>query len=260
MTWPIALVTGASSGIGRSIALELARRGHDLLVVGRDEASLGTACSEHRREGVKSEYAIVDLADRQAVGVFAESLRERPVGILVNNAGFGVFGKFAETDLADDLRLVEVQLCATFAITKACVPGMIERGRGSILNVASLYSEMPVPNQAVYGATKAALASFSDALAAEVGPRGVHVTVGMPGVTRTRFRTRQGLEDGSGRFVMDADKVARDLVTATLAGRRRSVPGIANAFAIAGARTLPRGFVPEIVRAINRRRGVGDGR
>jgi short-subunit dehydrogenase len=193
---PVALVTGASSGIGAVFADALAARGYDLILVGRREDRL---CDVARRArdgySVSSDVVVTDLSDRAAV----ERLADRAAGnvrleFLVNNAGFGVPGFLAETDPQAQLSMVDVHVAATLRLTAAVLPGMIARGRGSIINVSSLAAFFPTRGNTNYGATKAYLNALTQGLAAELEGTGVRVQALCPGFTRTEFHSRLGIE------------------------------------------------------------------
>jgi len=253
MDRPLAAVTGASSGIGRAIALELAARGSDLLLIGRDAEKLEAVRDECAELGALTGIYAIDLANREAVDLPAREFGN--VDILVNNAGFGIKGDFAATSLDDELRMLEVQLAATLNLTKAALPGMLARGQGRILNIASVYSYAPVPKQSVYSACKAFLLSFSSALREEVKDKGITVTVVLPGITRTEFRTRAGIADKKDSG-MTAAAVAKIAVEAALTGRHIVIPGTQNRLFVFLARHLPPGLTARLVKFINNRRGV----
>jgi len=247
-------VTGASSGIGRALALEFAARGCDLLLIGRDSDAL-EAVEEKCEEdyGVKTQIFITDLADEKAVDELGSSLKN--VDILVNNAGFGVKGDFAKTNLDEELKMLDVQIAAMLKLTKAVLPGMIARKTGRILNVASVYSFSPVPKQSVYSACKAFILSFSSALREEVKDKGITVTVVCPGITQTEFRIRAGIADKKNSG-MTAEEVASIAVDAMLKGKHIVVPGAQNRLFVFLARHLPRSLMARVVKIINNRRGV----
>jgi short-subunit dehydrogenase len=254
------LVTGASSGIGEALARELARRGHDLVLAARDGAALARLADVLAREhGAAAKVLAGDLSDpagARAVGAALE--RERiPVAVLVNNAGFGVHGPFARTELDRELALVNLQVHAPLILTKACLPGMLRRREGRILNVASVYSYAPVPQQAVYAAGKAFLLSFSESLAAELEGTGVSVTVLCPGITATAFRTRAGLPEKASRLSMDPRTVAAIACQGLFRNRAVVVPGAANALYVLAAKVVPRRVIASLTRRLNRRRGLG---
>lgn len=254
-----ALITGPTSGIGRELARILAEHGHDLVLVARDEVrllELARTLSVRHRISVRT--ISVDLAAPNAVERIDAFLREAhiEVGVLVNNAGFGVHGLFEKSDLAKELAMIQVQLAALLGLTKLVLPAMRARGHGRILNVGSLYSFSPVPYQAVYGACKAFMLSFGDALRTELRGDDVTVTTLCPGAVRTEFRMRAGVKargEGSG---MDPAEVATQGYRGMLAGRRVVVPGVTSKLFVALTRLLPAGAVSSLLRIINDLRGV----
>lgn len=256
MNRELVAITGASSGIGRALAFEFAARGFGLLLIGRDRDALAAVEAECREtHGVETGIFIADLADARSVDELCLSFED--VDILVNNAGFGIKGDFAETDLSDEIRMLEVQINAMLKLTKAVLPAMIERGSGRILNIASVYSFSPVPKQSVYSACKAFMLSFSSALNEEVKDKGITVTVVCPGITQTEFRTRAGIADKK-ESGMTAREVARIAVEAALQGRHIVVPGAQNRLFVFLARHLPQPVMARVVKLINDRRGVNE--
>lgn len=193
---PVALVTGASSGIGAAFALALAARGCDLILVGRREERLADVARRVKdRHGVSSDVVLMDLAERDAVERLAERAGGDPrLEFLVNNAGFGVPGSLAETDPKAQLAMVDVHVAATLRLTSAALPGMITRGRGAIINVSSLAAFFPTRGNTNYGATKAYLNALTEGLAVELRGTGVRVQALCPGFTRTDFHSRIGIE------------------------------------------------------------------
>ena len=161
-----AVVTGASSGLGRGLASRLADRGMSLVLTGRNEARLDEAAQEIRRAAprVKVETVAADLATPSGVSALLDHVGDRPVEVLVNNAGFGSYGAFAEADADREADEVAVDVSAVITLARAFLPGMLARGSGGILNVASAIAFQPAPYQAVYGASKAFVLSFSEAL------------------------------------------------------------------------------------------------
>lgn len=246
-------ITGASSGIGRAIALEFASRGFDLLLTARDEEALEQVAEECRKYGSEAAVFAADLADPASVDALAMALPG--IDILVNNAGFGVKGDFLKTPLDDELKMLDVQLAAMLKLTKVVLPEMVGKGVGRILNIASVYSYSPVPKQSVYSASKAFILSFSSALNEEVKGKGVTVTVILPGITQTEFRTRAGIADKKDSG-MTAEAVARIAVDATLKGKHIVVPGAQNKLFALLARHLPQSIMSRVVTLINNRRGV----
>lgn len=252
-----ALVTGASSGIGKAIAEELARLGYDLVLVARDEARLRAVAADCQgRFGRDCLVLAEDLTDAAAPKRIADALRGETVEILVNNAGCGVHGEFLHTDLEKELDLVELQIPALMRLTKLLLPAMVARRAGRILNVASVYSFSPVPLQSVYSATKAFQLSFSESLASELEPHGVTVTALCPGITQSEFRSRAGIRAKRGNSGMTAEAVAAYGCKACLNGKRVAVPGLVNRVFVLVVSHLPSRAISRLLRLINRIRGV----
>jgi short-subunit dehydrogenase len=230
-TWRTALVTGASSGIGESFARLLAERGTDLVLVARREDLLvRLAASLEGR--VQVEVLAADLTDpRQSREV---EDRARTVDLLINNAGYGAFGGFEGIPMADQVKEIELNVTALMRLTHAALPQMIENGRGGVLNVASVAGHAPSPGSAVYGATKAFVASLSESLHAELRPKGVHVTQLCPGFTRTEDDAATGL------LWLGRDRVAREGLAAVAAGKARCVPGLQYKAVMSVLRLAPR--------------------
>jgi short-subunit dehydrogenase len=184
-----AVVTGASSGLGAIFAERLAERGMPLILAGRDEARLEEVRRriQRRAPGSDVELVVGDLGSRRGLEDLVAALSGRVIDVLVNNAGFGTYGPFSEIDADREHELAAVNVDAVVRITHAVLPGMLERGRGGILNVASTIAFQPAPYQATYGASKAFVLSFSQALRAEARGSGVAVTALCPGPTRTGF-------------------------------------------------------------------------
>lgn len=239
-----ALVTGASSGIGESFARLLAGRGADLVIVARRAELLdGLARELVERYRVAVEVVAADLTDPAQRAEVEGRLRADPVELLVNNAGYGAFGAFAELPLDDHLAQIELNVTALVRLTHAALPGMVERGRGGVLNVASMSGFAPSPGSATYGATKAYVASFSESLHAEVSGKGVHVTALCPGFTRTEDDVPANL------LWLRRDDVARAGLDAVAAGRALCVPGMQYKAAMPALKLVPR---PLLRAAVNR--------
>jgi short-subunit dehydrogenase len=228
-TRPVALVTGASSGIGQSFARHLARDGHDVVLVARDEARLETLAKELDAQfGARCEVLAADLCVPEQCGVVEARLRsDPPVEILVNNAGFGTFGRFHELPLDEEEREIRLNVLALVRLAHAAAQSMAARGHGGILNVSSIGALQPVPGNAVYSATKAFVTSFSEALHEELRAQNVRVTVLMPGFTKTEFQERAGFEDERvPKFLWaGADEVAAAGLAALAKNRASVVPG-----------------------------------
>jgi short-subunit dehydrogenase len=254
-----AIITGASSGIGKALAFEFACGGFNLVLTARNGSALSeiaAQCAE--KHGVDTEVVTADLGRPEAVDhlIAALSARPRRYEVLVNNAGFGIHGDFVSTDIEQNVELVNVQLTAALRLTKAVLPAMIERRSGRILNVASVYSYSPVPLQSVYSACKAFLLSFSSSLQNEVRDAGVTITVFCPGTTQTQFRSRAGISERRKDSGMTAESAARIAYVETLRGTHVVVPGLLNRIFVFLARLLPGWSVPSLVRFINRQRHV----
>jgi short-subunit dehydrogenase len=229
---PVALVTGASSGIGQSFATLLARDQHDLVLVARDTGRLEALAKElDQRFGTTSEILPADLTDREQLGQIEARLRGEPaIDVLVNNAGFGTFGKFHELDIDAEDREVQLNVTALMRLTHAALGPMVQRGKGSVLNVSSVAGVQPVPGDATYAATKAFVLNFSEAVHEELRGTGVHLTVVCPGYTRTEFQERASYSASHvpGFMWQDADEVAETALAALAKNRATCVPGALN--------------------------------
>jgi short-subunit dehydrogenase len=257
---PTALVTGASSGIGRELAVLLARDGHDLVLVARDAARLEALARElFEAHGAKSVVLARDLSAPDGPGEVLAEIRRAGIelDVLVNNAGIGVWGFFAETDLARELEMVRVNVIAVTALAKGVLPGMLARGSGRILNVASTAAFQPGPLMAVYYGTKAYVLSFSEAVANETAGTGVTVTALCPGPTITEFQKKAGMEQTRlfrSRLVQDARTAAKAGYEGMKRGRRVVVPGLANKLLAQGVRFAPRRLLTAVIRRIQETR------
>jgi hypothetical protein len=253
-----AIVTGASSGIGKALAVEFANAGFNVLLTGRNQDALEQVAGECRKKSHGlAEVVSADLSDAESTDHLAGLIAgtSRHYEVLVNNAGFGISGGFSQTDLGSEIGLLNVQLAAALKLTKAVLPGMIARRTGRILNVGSVYCYSPVPFQAVYSASKAFLLSFSAAIRNELAPSGVTVTVFCPGITQTEFRSRAGIVEKNKGSGMTAEAAARIAFRETMRGKTVVVPGIANRVFVALGKLLPNSFFAGIIRYINVQRG-----
>jgi short-subunit dehydrogenase len=240
-----ALVTGASSGLGADFARELAGRGCPVVLVARREERLRQLASElEAAHGVATHVLALDLAERGAPRTLHEGLRARgiAVDVLVNNAGFGVFGPFLEIDWERERQMLELDVLAVVELTKRFSADMIERRAGWILQVASIAAFQPTPTYATYAAAKSFVLSFSDAVAHELRPFGVHVCTVCPGVTATEFLDVAGQRPTLYQrlMMMQSPDVARRAVRALLRGRTSIVPGVGNALSAFSMRLTPR--------------------
>ncbi|MEV8093022.1 SDR family oxidoreductase [Kitasatospora sp. NPDC085879] len=238
-----ALITGATAGIGAAFARRLARDGRDLVLVARDTARLEDAAAElGKRYGVRVETLTADLSTDAGITAVEERLRatEHPVDILVNNAGFGNKGAFLDVPLQAELDMVKVHVEAILRTTTAALPGMRERGRGAVINVASVAAFVP---RGTYGASKAWVVSFTQGVARDLAGSGVRLQALCPGFTRTEFHQRADM--GTGNIPswgwLTADRVVDESLRDLVRGRTLSVPGKRYKAAVALARLLPSG-------------------
>ncbi|OAI40430.1 hypothetical protein AYO38_01025 [bacterium SCGC AG-212-C10] len=192
----LALVTGASSGIGEEFARQLAAKGYDLVLVARGEEKLQElAAGLQSAHGIAVEVLSADLTDAPAQLTVEGRLRSEPaIDLLVNSAGHGGFGNFAESDIDIEAGEVELNVIALMRLTRAALPGMIARKRGGIINVSSMAGFFPGPNSATYNATKTFVNSFTESLYEELRGTGVRVQALCPGFTRSGFQERARLE------------------------------------------------------------------
>jgi len=256
---PWALVTGASSGIGRALSVEFAKNGYNLVVISRDQEAL-QVLADQCRQSYQSEILVV-TRDLTREGIAVEIVNELDsrgivVDVLINNAGFGVHGDFMSTPLNQELDMVRIQINIMLELTKYLLPGMIQKKKGAILNVGSVYSYSPVPFQAVYGACKAFMFSFSDSIGNELKDKGITVSLLCPGVTRTAFRRRAGMKDKKSTSGLSAEEVAKAGFLAVARGKKTVVPGFWNKVFVTLVRIIPRVWVSPVMRRINQIRGV----
>ena len=253
----VALVTGASSGIGADMARELAIRGHDLALVARREDRMQDLSEElSERHGVRAETFGCDVAEpeqrERLVGEVAD--RGLTVEILINNAGFGSGGAFHSLDGDGETGMVRTNVEAVVALTSAYLPAMVERRRGALLNLASLIAFQPVPFQATYGATKAFVLSFSEAVHEEVRGTGVTITALCPGPVRTEFGESGGFggaDDNIPSFMwLESETVARAGIEGLEKGDRVVVPGAVNRLGAISGRYMPRALLLPLVRRL----------
>jgi uncharacterized protein len=236
-----ALITGASSGIGVALAGELARRGHALTLVARRADRLRDLAAEIGGEhGVRVEWIAADLTDAaERDRIPAEVAgRGQVVELLINDAGMGTSGRFHELPIAEEIRMIRLNVEAMVALCGAFLPGMVERGSGRVLNVASVSGFMPVPQQATYSASKAFVLTFTEALTIDLHGTGVTATALCPGPVKTEF---EGIIEGlpSGLFLEPA-RVAREAIDALEQGRLSVVPGAMNKVNAVSGRYAPR--------------------
>jgi short-subunit dehydrogenase len=240
-----ALITGASSGIGAAYAREFAARGADLILVARGEDAMNRLAEELRAtHGRRVDVVPADLAAPGAVDLVGERVDALgvEVDLLVNNAGFGMHGDFADADAARLTAQIQLNCVTLVDLTRRFLPGMMARRRGVVVNVASTAAFQPLPHMAVYGATKAFVLSFSEALYAEAKPAGVKVLAICPGATETPFFDIAGEDAAVGK-----KRTPQQVVATTMAaldrGRPSRVDGAVNAFMAASTKWAPRRMV-----------------
>lgn len=245
-----ALVTGASSGIGSELARQLARRGHGVTLVARRVEPMQALARElAEAHGVRAEVIGCDLADpeaRDALPAQVEALG-LTVEVLVNNAGYGSAGAFTELDTATETQMVRLNCEAVVTLSSAFAPGMVARGRGAILVVASSAGFQPLPTQATYGASKAFALSFAEALHTELSGAGVAVTALCPGPVRTGFAdvaAADALFDSAPGFAFVApEEVARQALDGLTKNRRVVIPGLAIKAVAFGSSVTPKAIL-----------------
>jgi short-subunit dehydrogenase len=238
---PVALVTGPTAGIGHSFAVQLAHQGYDLVLVARDEERLEALAGELRTSyGVQVEVLPADLVDRASLARVEARLADldRPVELLVNNAGFGLKGRFLDNTADAETAMLEVLVTAVLRLTHAALGSMTERGHGGVINVSSVAAFLP---RGTYAAAKAWVNSFSEWAANEYRDQGVTVMALCPGFTRTEFHERMDVDRGSAPdfLWLDADRLVADALADYEKGRTYSIPSLQYKAIATAARVVP---------------------
>lgn len=244
-----ATVTGATAGIGAAFARRLAADGYDLLLVARDEERLaGIAGELSDRFGVSAAVLPADLSTPDGCDAVAARLGD--VHLLVNNAGISLHRSFVQSTVADEERLLRLNVYAVMRLTQAVLPGMVERRRGAVVNVSSVSGFASVMPGSTYGASKAWVTAFSESVGQSVGPYGVRVMALCPGYTRTEFHERAGIDMSKTPEWMwlDADRVVRDGLRDLARGKLISVPDWKYKAAVFGMRHAPRRLLQAVAR------------
>ncbi len=232
-----ALITGASKGIGKSLARELAKRKYNLLLTARSADLLNQLAADIKREyGVEVKTVALDLADRNAPAELEAYIAagNLPLEVLVNNAGYGLWGRFEQLKLEDQLNMLHLNVESLIALTHRLLPQLRKQQPAYILNVASTAAYQTVPYMSLYAASKALVMSFSRGLAYELKDAGIVVTCLSPGATGTSFMERAGmlgnkrLRAAANKFEMSADVVASSALDAMFAGKVEHIPGLVN--------------------------------
>ncbi|MFE2036426.1 SDR family NAD(P)-dependent oxidoreductase [Streptomyces scopuliridis] len=252
-----ALITGATAGIGAAFARRLAADGHNLVLVARDTERLRVQATElHDRHGIEAEVLTADLSTDDGIASVERRLsdRKQPVDLLVNNAGFGNKGRFLDVSMADELTMLKVHCEAVLRLTSAAVPGMKARGRGGVVNVASVAAFVP---RGTYGASKAWVVQFTQGVARDLAGTGVRLMALCPGFVRTEFHERAGMgtDNIPGWMWLDADKLVAAALVDLARGKVVSVPDPRYKALMGAVKLAPRGLLGGITSKTGRKYG-----
>ena len=253
---PLALITGASSGIGAAFARRLAADGHDLIIHGRRKELLDALAAElAQKHNTPCEVLIAELSDDAGIELVAQRAASAAPDLLINNAGIGAGGKFVDPDIAPKLAMLRVHIDATVRITHAALPAMRARGSGAIINVASVAGLAPSGGSVLYGASKAFLVFFSESLALDLAGTGVRVQALCPGLTHTDFHSRIGLDYSRIPESMwqSADAVVAESLRCLARGRTLCITGRLNRMMVFLYRHLPFSWYTALMRMGTRR-------
>ncbi|MXV16725.1 SDR family NAD(P)-dependent oxidoreductase [Hufsiella ginkgonis] len=245
------LITGATSGIGYELAKLFVNDGYNLVLVGREQATLDAKADEFRALGAGVTTLVKDLFDRDAAFSVYDEVKARglAIDVLVNDAGQGVYGEFKDTDIQRELAIIDLNIASLVILTKRFLGDMLERGEGKILNLASIASKVPGPWQSVYHATKAFVLSFTEAIRAENKDRGITITALMPGATDTDFFNKADMTES--KAVQDKDAlsdpadVAKDGYEALMSGTDKVISGMKNKVQIGMSNLTPDSMVAD---------------
>jgi short-subunit dehydrogenase len=237
-----ALITGATSGIGKELAKLFAKDGYYLIIVSRNQQELDKTAAELTQLGTNVSTIAKDLSDMEQAKALCNEVNT-PIDVLVNDAGQGVYGLFTENELERELGIIHLNICATVILTKHFAKEMAARGEGKILNLGSVAGKLPGPWQAVYHATKAFVLSFTTAVREEMKDSGVTFTALMPGVTDTDFFNKAGMNDSKAvqdkEAMADPADVAKEGYDALMAGKDRVIAGLKNSLEVHAANLMP---------------------
>ncbi|MFJ8084868.1 short-subunit dehydrogenase [Streptomyces sp. SAI-170] len=252
-----ALITGSTAGIGAAFARRLAADGHDLVLVARDAKRLAEQATElHDRHGIEAEVLVADLATDTGIDAVAARLsdRKRAVDLLVNNAGFGNKGRFLDVSLDDELRMLKVHCEAVLRLTSAATEAMRERGRGGVVNVASVAAFVP---RGTYGASKAWVVQFTQGAARDLAGSGVRLMALCPGFVRTEFHQRAGMgtDNIPGWMWLDADKLVASALADLRRGKSLSIPDPRYKALMGVVKVVPRGLLGGVTSRTGRKYG-----
>ncbi|MDO0935680.1 SDR family oxidoreductase [Streptomyces sp. DG2A-72] len=252
-----ALITGSTAGIGAAFARRLAADGHNLVLVARDTKRLAEQATElHDRHGIEAEVLSADLAEDTGIDAVAARLADRknPVDLLINNAGFGNKGRYLDVSMADELKMLKVHCEAVLRLTSAAAEAMRERGRGGVINVASVAAFVP---RGTYGASKAWVVQFTQGAARDLAGSGVRLMALAPGFVRTEFHERAGMgtDNIPGWMWLDADKLVAAALADLARGKTLSIPDPRYKVLMGMAKVVPRGMLGGITSKTGRKYG-----
>lgn len=252
----VTLITGASGGIGEAIAVRLAERKHNLLLVARNAEKLKKLCKQLNEQfGIEAQYIAGDLSKAPtAADIFAQSQhRGLEIEMLINNAGIGSGGEFTEIPLQSELDMLQLNISSTVALTHLFLPQMQQRKRGTILNVGSMASFIPIPYMATYAASKTFIRFFTQAITEECKPYNVHVLLLSPGLTKTKFNYSAGIENEKGKALntdsnsaQTAEQVADAALKALDNRKHLIVSGTINSIGAKLMALIPNAFIARL--------------
>ncbi|MFC7218896.1 SDR family NAD(P)-dependent oxidoreductase [Streptomyces polyrhachis] len=254
---PTALITGSTAGIGAAFARQLAARGHNLVLVARDAERLRRQADDlHDRHRIEVEVLPADLTEDEGIEKTAARLRDQthPVDLLVNNAGFGLKGRYLEVSMADELRMLKLHCETVLRLTSAATEAMRTRGRGSVVNVASVAAFVP---RGTYGASKAYVVQFTQGAARDLTGTGVHLMALCPGFVRTEFHERAGMGTTNIPHWMwlDADNLVKEALNDLKKGKTLSVPDPRYKALLTATRLIPRSLLGRVSSGAGRKYG-----
>lgn len=249
-----ALVTGAASGLGYELATLLAKDSYKLILVDIDTESLTNVKAElEKKFSVEVVTLVKDLGIKNIAETILNDIKDEPIDVLINNAGFGLFGSFVDTDWERESEMLHVHILTTTHLTKLVLEGMVKRGSGKILNMSSLAAFQPGPLMAIYYASKGYMLSFSEAISNELNGTGVTVTALCPGPTETGFQKTVSADANTNKITFNmasAKSVAAYGYKSMQKGKTVAIPGILNKFLATIHRFVSRGMAAKIVRNI----------